>query len=300
MHKIILKLILMTGLLTMTNYTQADSFFGVDLDLVNVGVEIRVNDIPIYDDSEAGQLTVELPSPESIINGVNVLTVFASRPERDEEVVESYELGAYVSAKLFRQDNNGDKQVLATLNLQLNREGELEPVKESILSDQNPVFVDLGNKAASLAVFAEIKSPFPQWLWQTGSEIENNQETFDSLLKVYREVYDALAAKDQTLLEKLYAKRAEEIAAAYSLNGVAEGHEKISTGKDALNPKLELLEFFEKNQELQIFGNGKLARIIAPDAGVQPIVYLQRNPTLAHIHKFMFYKNEKNQWVMIR
>jgi len=284
----------------MTSGAQANSFFGVDLDLVNVGIEVRVNDIAIYEDRKAGQLTVELPCPDAILNGTNSLSVFAKPPKKGKEFLEDYEAGAYVSAKLFRQDNEAEKQYLATLKLQLNPEGQLVPVKESTLSDREAVYIDLGSKSASFTTYTKMESPFPVWAWQTGTKIENSKETYSSLLKAYREVYDALAANDQPLLRQLYSMRAEEIAIAYYLNSVDAGHEKISTGKDALNPKITLHEFFDKEiLELQIFANGRLARLMTP-SGIQPVVYMQKNPTLAHLHKFMFYKNEKNQWVMIR
>ncbi|WP_185234264.1 hypothetical protein [Teredinibacter franksiae] len=284
----------------MTSNTQADSFFGVDLDLVNVGIEVRVNDIPIYEDIKAGQLTVELPCPDSIVDGYNSLTVLAKPPKRGKEILENYEAGAYVNARIFRQDNDGEKQYLAEIDLRLDSAGELAPIEESTLSERTPELVRLGNKVTSFTAFAKIKSPFPSWAWQAGKKIEHNQESFDSLMQAYREVYVALEEKDQARLKTLYTKRAEEIAIAYNLDGVDAGHKKISTGKDALNPSLKLLDFLDKNKlHLQVIGNKRLARAVTI-SGNQPIAYIQENPRLLHIHKFMFYKNEKNQWVMIR
>ena len=145
-----------------------------------------------------------------------------------------------------------------------------------------------------------MRAAFPPWAWETGVRVEKNDANFDSLLMAYKQVYDALAANDQPLLRKLYSKRAEEIAIAYNLDSVDAGHKKISTGKDALNPSLKLLGFLDKNKlHLQVIGHKRLARAVTI-SGNQPIAYIQENPRLLHIHKFMFYKNENNQWVMIR
>lgn len=298
--KIYGKILLIIGLMNMANSIQANTFFGVDLDLVNVGVEVRVNDIAIYDDSNAGQLTVELPSPDSIVNGLNALTLFVKPPKVDKKFLQEFEAGAYVSAKFFRQDNNAEKEYLAILRLELDDKGELEVAKPSVLSEKDPVKVVIDRKTHSVSVFAEIKSPFPEWAWQGGRTIDNNKETYNALLGAYREVYDAMAGNDQPLLKKLYAARAKEAAIAYNLSGVDAGHEKISTGKDVLDPDIELHDFFDKDMlELQIFADGKLARLMTP-SGVQPIVFLERNPTLLHLHKFMFYKHKNGQWIMIR
>ncbi|SMF15371.1 hypothetical protein SAMN02745866_01000 [Alteromonadaceae bacterium Bs31] len=284
----------------MAGYAQANTFFGVDLDLLNVGVEVRVNDIPIYEDKKSGQLTVELPCPDSIINDINSLSVIAILPKIGKTYAEDYVPGAYVSAKLFRQENDGKKEYLTKFVLKLDADGVLSPVDTEVESIQKPMLERIENKAAKFTVYAKIESPFPVWAWQSGLDIEANSENFDGLYLVYKEIHGALASNDQSSLKKLYSQRAKEIATAYNLNDEAAGHEKISTGKDAVNVDLQLLNLVSQSKlELQVFAGGKLARV-ASSTNVQPIGFIQKGTRIFHLHKYMFYKNEKNQWVMIR
>ena len=294
------RILFILGLMIMASYAQATTFFGVDLDLLNVGVEVRVNDIPIYDDKKSGQLTVELPSPDSIVNGVNSLTILARLPKIGKKYAENYEPGAYVSAKLFRQENEGNKEYLAKILLKLNSDGLLLPVKTELESVAEEKFEQLENKFAELTVYASIDSPFPEWVWQSGQNIEASSENFDELYQAYEDIHRALSSDDQSLLRELYSQRAKEIAIAYYLSDESAGHEKISTGKDVRNDDLDLLNLVSQNKlELQVFASGKLARIASP-ANVQPIAFIQKGTRIFHLHKFLFYKNEKNQWVMIR
>jgi len=285
----------------MTNGALEKAYYGVHIDLAAVGVDIRVNDMPLYSDYKSGQLTVEFPCPELIKSGINELTVSGHVPvERDGTKDDAFCPGAYVTARLFYQKNDdAEKDYLIVLKLQANENGVLEQVQDVRKTDQEPVEKRNGDIEMSATYFGKIKAAFPPWAWETGVRVEKNDANFDSLLMAYKQVYDALAANDQPLLRKLYSKRAEEMAIIYHLDGVDAGHEWISTGKDAQNQDLALHDFYTKDLALQIFANGKLARLMNP-SGVQPIVYVQKNPRLTHIHKFMFYKNENNQWVMIR
>jgi len=120
-------------------------------------------------------------------------------------------------------------------------------------------------------------------------------------MMAYKEIYDALASKDKKKLFSLYDTRASEVATAYHLADVNEGHRKISTGQDMNNSDLELYTFWEKNMILDIYANGKLARIIGNTAPtIQPIIYLDRDAGLLHKHKFGFYKSVDGKWILIR
>ncbi len=287
----------------MSNMVSGTPFFGVDIDLNNVGVDIRINDIPTYFDEEKGQLKVEIASPESIINGINSLQLSISLPYDGDERVNNYHNGAYATATLFQQDlsvNGSDKIKLLSATLKISGDEVLISVEEHSSKEKSTSKTLLSKDGrASVEVTTNINSPFPVWAWQDGQVIENNEDNFNTLLAAYKEIHSTLSAKDLKKLKELYRFRAQEIAIAYGLSGESAGHDKLSTGKDMNNPNLELYDFHTDGMKLDIIGNGRLARISDQDHD-QPILYYEAKPSLLHLYKFIFFLNKENKWIMIR
>jgi len=284
---------------TMASSTNTAPYYGVDIDLHNVGVDIRVNDIPVYFDDSKGQLTVEIPTPDSIVDGKNTLSINAFLPTKTTK----YEEGAYVSVTLFQQDlaqENSKKIKLSTATLKLNDINAVAIIEDYVTNITDSPSINLNqDKSTSLSVSTFIDSPFPRWSWQDGQLIVDNQNNQDSLIEAYQVIHDALATKNLVNLKKLYSKRSKEISIAYNLPNEDAGHQKLSVGNDMYNEELELRDLFIKNMTIHILANGKLARI-STSRNTQPIYYLQENPRLLHLYKFMFYLNDKGEWVMIR
>ena len=288
----------------MSNIASSTPYFGVDIDLHNVAVDIRVNDIPVYFDEKKGQLTVEVPAPDSIIDGKNTLSLSTGFPYDGANMASSYEEGAYASAILFRQNGDSAKESLASVTVKFSSDGievvETENYKDNKKSTPDVIISDGG--VALITESVEIKSPFPRWAWQDGKLIENNQSNYDSLLETYQDIHSTMVAKDNEKLFSMYSQRAKEIAAAYSLADENEGHEKVSTGKDMFNDKLSLYQFRTdyKDIRLDVYADGKMARILVDMRRNQPILFTEPKARLYHFHKFGFYLNKDNQWVMIR
>jgi len=287
----------------MPNIVNAAPFFGVDIDLHNVAVDVRVNDIPVYFDEKMGQLTVEVPAPDKIIDGSNTLSISTAFPKDSANVSSPYQEGAYASATLFRQDSEGTKQKLSSAIIKFDPEGIKFVETENHLNNKKltPDLMISKDGKVLLSESVEIKSPFPRWAWQDGKNIENTQENYDSLIEAYRDIHSAMESKDVEKLFQLYSQRAIETAAAYSLDDEKEGHEKISTGKDMMNDTLSLYRFRTdlEGMRLDIFGNGRLARIVNK-LNHQPIIFTEPKARLLHFHKLSFYLNNKNKWVIIR
>lgn len=298
-------LILLTvKVLIMSDNVIASPYFGVDIDINNVAVDIRVNDIPAYFSEKKGQLMLEVPVPDSIIDGLNRLSISTGFPKEGVDVDSMYEKGAYASATLFRQEGEGKKQKLISVIVQFYPGGiefiQTENHLNNIKSTPDMKVKNGGNILLSEAV--EIKSPFPRWVWQDGKNIEYNQENYDSLIEAYRDIHSAMESRDLDELYRLYSQRAIETAAAYSLSDEMAGHKKLSTGKDMINKDLELYRFRTDYEgiRLNIFANGRLARIVVNDRFHQPVLFTEPKARLYHFHTFGFYLNKENKWVMIR
>ncbi|TQV85882.1 hypothetical protein [Aliikangiella coralliicola] len=288
----------------MSSTVNAAPFYGVDVDLHNVGVDVRVNDIPVYFDYTKGQLTVEVPTPESIIDGLNNLSlnIFLPYDEQSGDQTSEYENGAYATITLFEQDlsKNNSKRQLVSATLKLTEAGVIAQLDDHIKNEQTtPKVVLTEEKSASVEITTQIKSPFPKWAWQDGQQIENNKENFNSLLEVYKNIHSTLKAKDLGKLKSLYRVRAKEIAIAYGLSNEEEGQKKLSTGEDMQNVSLELNDLFLDGMTFEVSANGKLARI-KNYLNAQPIFYYDPKSRLFHLYKFMFFLDKNNQWVMIR
>ena len=294
-----LTLLMIKGLV-MVNTANSSPYFGVDIDLHNVGVDIRVNDIPTYFDYTKGQLTVEIPVPESIIDGLNKLSLSAFLPINTKE----YEDGAYATATLFQQDLSSEasnKVKLLSVMLRMNGGKVFAEIEDYANNQKSSPTVSLSkNKSVSIELSTTIKSPFPKWVWQDGLPIKNNQTNFNSLMNTYKEIHSTLKIKNIKKLERHYAMRAKEIAIAYNLTGENEGLKKLSVGKDMMDQSLELYDLRIDDMNLEVLANGKLARIRDDQFNAQPIFYYDNKADLLHIYKFMFYLNKDNQWIMIR
>ena len=282
-------------------------YFGIHLDLAQVGVDVRLNDIPVYYDDQKGQLSVDLPAPEAIINGTNELKIIAFTPFLDQsnkQKMDKFLPGSEVTATLYVQeiDDDNSKKTLTSISITFDQQHEVEVIASTHgESEESASITSSSDKRAIVTRAVKIDSPFPRWAWQDGQTIENSDVNYGELLQAYRDIYDALSSGDTARIFDLYNERANEIAIAYHLNNVSEGHKKISTGEDASNPELELYTFWDKNMVLDIYANGKLARIIGDTAPtIQPIIYLDRDAGILHKHKFGFYKNNDDKWIMIR
>jgi len=289
--------------LIMSSIANSTAYFGVDIDLHNVAVDIRVNDIPAYFDEKKGQLSVEIASPESIVDGLNSLSLSVFLPYDSNERSLKFEEGAYATVTLFQQDlgvTNSEKNKLISATLKLEGDGVLAMVENHITKEKSTPEISLSKESkAFIEVTTQIKSPFPRWAWQDGKTIEDNKENYDSLLEAYKDIHSAMKTKDLNKVQNLYSLRAKEIASAYGLADESAGQEKLSTGKDMVNPNLELYEFHTDGMTLNIIGNGRLARIVDMDND-QPILFYEPKADLVHLYKFMFYLNKDNQWIMIR
>ena len=305
LHRLIIILLLFLGTQAMADKYK-NPYFGINLDLAQVGVDIRLNDIPVYYDDQKGQLSVDLPAPEAVINGTNELKIIAFTPFLDQsnkQKMDKFLPGSEVTATLYVQETDDDsKKILTSISIQIDQHHKVEVIKST--DGESDAMASIISSSEDLAVVTRsvnIDSPFPRWAWQDGQTIENSDENYSGLLQAYRDVYEALASGDITRMYDLYSERASEIAIAYHLDDASEGHRKINTGEDARNPELELYKFWDKNMILDIYANGKLARIIGSTAPtIQPIVYLDRGAGILHKHKFGFYKNKEGKWIMIR
>jgi len=282
--------------------TYKKPYYGIKLDIAQVGVDIRLNDIPIYFDDDKGQLTIDLPAPSSVINGENELKIIAFTPYIDDEnKMEKFLPGSEVNATLYVQeydDPDNKKEILTNIFIKFNDKNQAEVIKPDNNLEKENIELSTDNKAI-ITRKIKINSQFPQWQWESGKLISNTKENYESLLQAYKKIYFAFKNKDSDEVFKIYNDKAKEISIAYHLNSLSDGHKKISTGEDMNDNDLELYDFWTEGMVLDIYANGRLARLINEDT-TQPIIFIDRSAGAIHTHKFGFYKDKNNEWILIR
>ena len=293
---------ILIGNTIMAETTYKKPYYGIKLDLAQVGVDIRLNDIPIYYDDTKGQLTVDLPAPSSVINGDNELKIIAFPPFIDDEnKMEKFLPGSEVNATLYVQeydDQDNKKEILTSISIKFNDKSKVDIVDTNNDFEKANIKSNTTTKAI-VTRSVKINSGFPQWEWESGKLLTNTKENFSTLLQAYKEIYSSFKNKNTDNVFRLYNNRAKEVSIAYHLNNISDGHTKISTGEDMNDPDLKLHDFWDQNMMLDIYANGKMARIVDQDND-QPILFVDKDSGTLHLHKFGFYKNKNNKWIMIR
>lgn len=303
-----LLILLLTGIAIM-NAVFADTLyeeplFSLEFNIYGTGAEIRLNDTPVYYHDTQGQTSSQKPIPESIINGVNILTV-KSFPLRDDN--NQYLNGAYIEAIISVREKNAPINVnKVILQLKLNPTNPNNTLLEGTIpsaGDKDATILNNDSNQTIAERHTNIKSPFPRWAWQDGTNIVDSTQNYNSLLKKYKEIWMLLNNGDKDETKKIYDAAAEEFAIAYHYNDKEQGHRIMNTG-GLINDedwKLGSIDkFLDKfNYHLDIHSNGKIAQILDQKRR-SPIVYLGRKAKIINIQKFGFYKNSSGEWIMIR
>jgi len=291
--------------------------FTLNLAITGVGVDVRLNDISIEFEMFSGHSTMSYDVNESIIAGVNELKVVAFPffgKTRSEGQTKNYHEEAEIIATLYinEQDQSNNKQVLTQIHLkptlalgEIARESSrIEGLSDVVIDDKSQPLsfstIPIERQIVATRKSLPVQSNYPRWAWQDGKVIEDTQENYDSLLEYYREIYEAYEKKDRSKLFALQDHAAEEFSVAYRLKGgVAAGHKFIETGEILDERDVKLVKFHSKGTKLDVFADGKMARIISI-AQYHPVVFRNQENGLIHKLKFSFYKNKQNEWIMIR
>ncbi len=298
-----------------TEYKQPE--FTLELTITGVGADIRLNDISIEFEKYSGHSTMTYDVNESVIAGINELKVITfpfMNKVWSEGQTKKYHEEAEVKVTLYvnEQDDSGNKVLLSQIHLRpslplddmASGSVPIEGVGEVLLDDKSkplsfPV-ITFNQQITATRKSLPVQDNYPRWAWQDGQIIKDTQENYDSLLAVYREIYNAFKNKDRQKLLKLHASRAEEYAIAYYLKGGVEaGHKFMSTGERADDPDSKLSEFHTETTKLDIYAGGRVARIVDV-APYHPVVFVHKTMNIVYTMKFGFYKNKKGDWVMIR
>jgi hypothetical protein len=265
--------------------------------------EVRLNDVPILQNETGLPYDVEFPVSEWMVDGENVLSAWIRPPavysEDYEEIFdeEGYdEEDSWLKLALVVKKNGADGRLqkkIATLDWLA---GNFKPpMMGHELSSRDGIFdstrgferdeeegdvtvseceVSLDEDRKEVVLSRVITLPFPHgpWQWLAGEEIPDDDETLASLEAEYRKAWSLLSSGDVGAVENLIAVKASEYAAAYYLESEDEIEDAMAVTLLMQADDLSLASFGE-GVELEVFGDGRLARLIDEDLE-SPIVFV--------------------------
>ena len=297
-------------------------YYSIEIEARNLGVQIRVNDIPVFEVDDSGFLNTEVPINAFIKSDKNAISIitypaFDDEDEQDEEYTE----GSLVNVDLYvREDSDSTekRQKINSLSIRPSKaysDGEFDSVAviDKIVNATDVVNVERDTSTLNFPLYgvykkqvmttwriSDMETPFSQWQWEKGKQIVDTRDNYQSLLKAYDELHRAFSQKNLDAIKKISTNRSKEYAEAYYLGSIDAGFEFSALGDYLNHPTAQLYnQLYTEDTKLEILANEKLARII-DGAGNQPVVFVDDESGLIHAAQFLWYKNKHNEWVLIR
>ena len=309
-----------------TNFTSyKKAWFTIEFEAQQMGLDIRVNDIPIFNIDNTGFMTLEVPINQYIINGDNHIQVTAHPlfDDDDEQQMNNFVADTIVEVGLYiREDEEpAEKRKLIDKILIRPEQAYLDEPHESVArftggmrsenhSEPNvtkdahvldyPGYGNFKKQVVTSWVIKNLATNFPRWAWQDGKEIVDDESTYNSLLAAYKVLYDAFENKDLDKIKAILKNHSAERAEAFHLENADAGFDNLSLERLIDHPTIKLhSELFVEYTKLDIFGNNRLARIMS-GAHTQPIAFIDEETGQPYLPQFIWYKNSNNHWVQIR
>jgi len=270
-------------------------YFTLKLNTNNVAYDVRMNDIPLANDSF--DVETELPLNLCTISGQNEISVKIKDDLLENSVIEigvfvreidaHYTSGIQISnikAGVFKEALV-TKEIGAYLGSDLTAELEyLEPENEK----------EHGHYLITRGI--NLKTPFPRWLWQDANQLPANESTFNALLALYGEFHGLLKSRNVKAIEESMAYSLRDYMAAYFVPDYQQAIDDFYVSKIVVDPEMKLMGVDTSKIILQVFANGRMARFLGED-GESPIMF-DRSGAQTHID-FM-YCHTNAGWVQIR
>lgn len=285
-----------------------------------LGLEIRINDIPAFNIDNTGFMTLEIPIDEYLTSDNNEVKVITfPRFDDNDKQNNDYINGSTLMLSIYvrEDDEPTEKRILLNQTLitpsNAYTKGNMQGVAISKTDTNTRFTTEINSSILNFQPYGIYKkqvvtswkipcvtTKFPKWLWENSKTINNNNDTYNSLLNEYQYVYNAFKNKNVEEIKKISKYRSKELVSAYYLKNIDEGFEYSAFGKFINHPSAELYEELNTNNvTLQIVGNGKLARII-DGSGIHPVVFVNYETEQVYKPQFLWCKDKNNKWILIR
>ncbi len=241
--------------------------YQLDMDVGGCRFDVRWNDVPVLRRAEPRTVTVDLPLNPWVVTGENVLSVEV-RPPADDAA--GYHRTARCEALVFARplrDRTAARVPLGGVVFR-GRDAAAGTGFESSpgAPDEPPVRVEGARGGGTRGSrILRLDTPFPPWRWRNARSIQASPVVRTELERAYARLWEALARKDVAAVRRILAPKAVELATAYHAGGEEEGHELLRVLEVMDDADYELQPLAFDGMALDVFGDGRLARIVDPE-----------------------------------
>lgn len=304
--------------------------FSLQISAVGCGAyEFRINDAPIYGDLNGVPIDTTFPIDEWMISGNNSMSIIVA-PESANDAQISIQSGqqCVVSATLQVRPNGtpeSENMLISTLKysaipnnlttLEANLIGSTPVGKynssESFKQDNKDGDVTLDKititsqdtkNGSGVIITRQLQLPqlpFPKWTWLNGEILSDNDATREDLYKQYQNIFDAIKSNNLKPLAPLFQIKKDESAAAY-YSTPDQFDQFAALAGDASNNQMQFGGVVPyKYTKLKVFGNGKLAKLVASwDGGT--LIFFNYKDGSANVSYDLTFSKINGKWVIVR
>lgn len=285
--------------------------FGVDFFCAACAYELRLNDVPLFRHEE-NPIRARLPANAYLLEK-NLLELRLRPLEGAEHLPPEPTQRAALVVK--QEDGEQDHELCA-----IEWKGPLPPEEVSQLPDQierkltpepgspleglgeitlGKLVVASGPAPGEVRLTREVtlgKPPFPAWSWTAGKKIEPNEETKAQLTDQVRKIWDLLSRREEAAILSRMRVVQSEMATAFYMTP-EQSQAVLAPIRMLRDPDVALEPLMEDAFELEVFGQGRLARLTLFGDG--PIVFMDKGQELVHFVHLTFSLTDDG-WVIVR
>ena len=289
--------------------------------------EVFINDVPVLSDAPANiPLDADYPANEWMQSGENTITLRLTPNENKKQLKDLKQLcKGEISLLVEQMDNKNIRFPIGTIKY-ISHPDNILAEKANIIGSEEAEKLDShdnfkknedGDVTIGPVEIKKVESkygdgvelqrtitlplPFPKWKWLTSDKIENNEATKKELIMLYHNIWQSLHDKNFKYLQPLLKERATEMAKAMYLPP-AKKNAISDFIKDTNDPDLtqgeDIATVPEKKLYLQVFGDGRLARLVAWDGG-SVIYFNAKDGSYSQNYDFIFRKQD-GKWIITR
>lgn len=266
--------------------------------------DVRVNDVPVFQDLEHGYpMTATMLVNESVAPGTNTLSIHMLPPPGESALVGDSRVEATLTIRPHTRPK-GDDVPLTTLSLNGGRPRPEDAVAGSTPPGSAP-WGSVGPADASPLPPSGLRGqravtftlPAHDWRWLSSDPIPADDATRRELERRYSRIWDLLADGRTDWVPTTMRERHQEMALAlFETPEAVEAANGLFTAARDSGLGLHPLEL--PDAELQVFGDGRLARLVRWD-GQPLIVFVARDGSGAEYFPIAF-RRQGADWILCR
>jgi hypothetical protein len=289
--------------------------------VVQCRVEVRINDVPVLRDASDLAHEFDLSINEWLFQGINRIDVRLNGVEKDAPIPARASFNARLAHKAARDAvrNIGEigkfswksDPVPAHEHAGHSHHPDVYPPDESAQSEPDAPLLALpgqpedlhwtvrtpqsqADKSILISTLLPLPPPWPICPWIRGSALASQGGTQRVIIGMMRSVHQTLRNGGW---EEFFKSRRAALQAAYYLGG-DEVDEALGFPTLLDQRFWQLQPVAESNLQLELAGQGKLARLLDPATGESPLVLVNESACLsATIDAWWMFANE---WVLVR